>query len=154
MESYGADTVYVVDSAGALLPHQVRDRIRSLKANLSVNIGFHAHNNLSLAMANTLVAIEEGATRIDGSIRCLGAGAGNTQTEVAVAVLDKLNIQTGIDVYKMMDIAEELVAPILEKPQEITREIALFLGMQASTQASCYMHKRQHNISASIPGQF
>ena len=66
------------------------ERIRALKDNLSVNIGFHAHNNLSLAMANTLVAIEEGATRIDGSIRCLGAGAGNTQTEVAVAVLDKI----------------------------------------------------------------
>jgi len=127
MESYGADTVYVVDSAGALLPHQVKERIRALKDTLEVNVGFHAHNNLSLAMANTLVAIEEGATRIDGSIRCLGAGAGNTQTEVLVAVLDKLGIKTGIDLYKMMDIAEDLVAPILEKPQEITRD-GLVLG--------------------------
>src|SRR3954470_19018408 len=122
MESYGADTVYVVDSAGYLLPGQVRERISALKQSVGIHVGFHGHNNLSLAMANTLVAIEEGATRIDGSIRCLGAGAGNTQTEVAVAVLDKLNIRTGIDVYKMMDIAEELVAPILEKPQEITRD--------------------------------
>ena len=127
MESYGADTVYVVDSAGALLPHQVKERIRALKDSLTVNVGFHAHNNLSLAMANTLAAIEEGATRIDGSIRCLGAGAGNTQTEVLVSVLDKLGIKTGIDVYKMMDIAEDLVAPILEKPQEITRD-SLVLG--------------------------
>jgi len=127
MESYGADTVYVVDSAGALLPHQVKERIRALKDTLQINVGFHAHNNLSLAMANTLVAIEEGATRIDGSIRCLGAGAGNTQTEVLVAVLDKLGIKTGIDLYKMMDIAEDLVAPILEKPQEITRD-GLVLG--------------------------
>jgi 4-hydroxy-2-oxovalerate aldolase len=127
MESYGADTVYMVDSAGALLPPQVRERIRALKDHLTVNIGFHAHNNLSLAMANTLAAIEEGATRIDGSIRCLGAGAGNTQTEVLVAVLDKMGIKTGIDVFKMMDIAEELVAPILEKPQEITRD-SLVLG--------------------------
>ena len=141
MESYGADTVYVVDSAGALLPHQVRDRIRLLKENLSVNIGFHAHNNLSLAMANTLVAIEEGATRIDGSIRCLGAGAGKTQTEVAVAVLDKLNIRTGIDVYKMMDIAEELVAPILEKPQEITRD-SLVLGY-AGVYSSFLLHAQR-----------
>lgn len=141
MESYGADSVYVVDSAGTLLPHQVRERIRALRANLSVDIGFHAHNNLSLAMANTLVAIEEGATRIDGSIRCLGAGAGNTQTEVAVAVLEKMNIKTGIDVYKMMDIAEELIAPILEKPQEITRD-SLVLGY-AGVYSSFLLHAQK-----------
>lgn len=127
MESYGADVVYVVDSAGALLPHQVKERVHCLYNSLDVPIGFHAHNNLSLAVANSLVAIEQGATRIDGSIRCLGAGAGNTQTEVLVSVLDRLNIQTGIDVYKMMDVAEEIVAPILQKPQEITRE-GLLLG--------------------------
>jgi 4-hydroxy-2-oxovalerate aldolase len=127
MESYGADTVYMVDSAGALLPHQVQEKIRALKDSLSINIGFHGHNNLSLAMANTLVAIEDGATRIDGSIRCLGAGAGNTQTEVLVSVLDKLGVKTGIDIFKMMDIAEDLVAPILGKPQEITRD-SLVLG--------------------------
>lgn len=138
MESYGADAVYVVDSAGAMLPHEVKDRIRALKENLSIDIGFHAHNNLSLAMANTLVAIEEGANRIDGSIRCLGAGAGNTQTEVATAVLDKMNIKTGIDVYKMMDIAEELVAPILEKPQEITKD-SLVLGY-AGVYSSFLLH--------------
>ncbi len=138
MESYGADTVYVVDSAGAMLPNEVRERIRAMKESLSVNVGFHAHNNLSLAMANTLVAIEEGATRIDGSIRCLGAGAGNTQTEVFVAVLDKLNIETGIDVYKIMDVAEELVAPILEKPQEITKD-SLVLGY-AGVYSSFLLH--------------
>ncbi|MCM3617573.1 4-hydroxy-2-oxovalerate aldolase [Sutcliffiella horikoshii] len=127
MESYGADVVYVVDSAGALLPHQVKERVHCLHNSLDIPIGFHAHNNLSLAVANSLVAIEQGATRIDGSIRCLGAGAGNTQTEVLVSVLDRLKIQTGIDVYKMMDVAEEIVAPILQKPQEITRE-GLLLG--------------------------
>lgn len=141
MESYGADTVYVVDSAGALLPHQVKERIRALKDSLKINVGFHAHNNLSLAMANTLVAIEEGATRIDGSIRCLGAGAGNTQTEVLVAVLDKLGIKTGIDIYKMMDIAEELVAPILEKPQEITKD-SLVLGY-AGVYSSFLLHAQK-----------
>lgn len=141
MESYGADTVYVVDSAGALLPHQVSERIRALRENLSVNFGFHGHNNLSLAMANTLAAIEEGATRIDGSMRCLGAGAGNTQTEVLVAVLDKLGIHTGIDIYKMMDAAEELVAPILEKPQEITRD-SLVLGY-AGVYSSFLLHAQR-----------
>lgn len=141
MESYGADTVYVVDSAGALLPHEVTEKICALRDHLSVNIGFHGHNNLSLAMANTLAAIEVGATRIDGSMRCLGAGAGNTQTEVLVAVLDKLGIHTGIDIYKMMDAAENLVAPILEKPQEITRD-SLVLGF-AGVYSSFLLHAQR-----------
>jgi 4-hydroxy 2-oxovalerate aldolase len=123
------------------LPYQVKERIRALKDSLNINVGFHAHNNLSLAMANTLVAIEEGATRIDGSVRCLGAGAGNTQTEVLVAVLDKLSIKTGIDIYKMMDIAEELVAPILEKPQEITKD-SLVLGY-AGVYSSFLLHAQK-----------
>jgi 4-hydroxy 2-oxovalerate aldolase len=141
MESYGADTVYVVDSAGALLPHQVKERIRALRENLGVNVGFHGHNNLSLAMANTLVAIEEGATRIDGSVRCLGAGAGNTQTEVLVAVLDRLGIYTGIELYKMMDLAEDIVAPILQVPQEITRD-SLVLGY-AGVYSSFLLHAKR-----------
>ncbi|GAA4707607.1 4-hydroxy-2-oxovalerate aldolase [Brevibacillus fulvus] len=141
MESYGADTVYIVDSAGALLPHQVRERVRALRQSLGVNIGFHAHNNLSLAMANTLAAIEEGAQRIDGSIRCLGAGAGNTQTEVLVAVLDRMGIQTGIDLYKIMDAAEEIVAPILQVPQEITRD-NLVLGY-AGVYSSFLLHAQR-----------
>ena len=141
MESYGADVVYVVDSAGALLPHEVRTRIQALKHSLQIEVGFHAHNNLSLAMANTLVAIEEGATRIDGSIRCLGAGAGNTQTEVLVAVLNKLNIHTGIDLYKMMDLAEHIVAPILLKPQEISSE-SLMLGY-AGVYSSFLLHAQK-----------
>lgn len=81
MESYGADVVYVTDSAGAMVPDQVRERVTALKENLSIPIGFHAHNNLGLAVGNSLVAIEAGATYIDGSIRALGGGAGNTQTE-------------------------------------------------------------------------
>ena len=141
MESYGADTVYVVDSAGALLPHQVREKISALKEHVAVNIGFHAHNNLSLAIANTLSAIESGANRVDGSIRCLGAGAGNTQTEVLVAVLEKLGIQTGIDLYKMMDLSENIVAPILEKPQEITKN-SLMLGY-AGVYSSFLLHSQK-----------
>ncbi|WP_221566897.1 4-hydroxy-2-oxovalerate aldolase [Alkalihalobacillus sp. TS-13] len=138
MESYGADTVYVVDSAGALLPHQVKERIRALKDRLSINIGFHGHNNLSLAMANSIVALEEGATWVDGSVRCLGAGAGNTQTEVLVSVLDRLGIGTGIDLYKMMDLAEDTVAPILPQPQEITKG-SLVLGY-AGVYSSFLLH--------------
>ncbi|GGG01095.1 4-hydroxy-2-oxovalerate aldolase [Paenibacillus abyssi] len=141
MESYGADVVYVVDSAGALLPHEVRERIRALRDHLSIDIGFHGHNNLSLAMANTLAAIEEGAKRIDGSVRCLGAGAGNTQTEVLVAVCDRLGIQTGVDIYKMMDLAEHIVAPILNSPQEITKD-SLVLGY-AGVYSSFLLHAQR-----------
>lgn len=127
MESYGADTVYVVDSAGAMLPYEVAEKIKALREELEVNVGFHAHNNLGLAIGNTLAAIENGATRIDGSVRALGAGAGNAQTEVLVAVLEKLGMKTGIDLYKMMDIAEDLVAPIMKTTQEITKD-SLTLG--------------------------
>jgi 4-hydroxy 2-oxovalerate aldolase len=141
MESYGADTVYMFDSAGALLPHQVSERVRALRQSLQVNVGFHGHNNLSLAMANTLAAIEEGAKRIDGSIRCLGAGAGNTQTEVLVAVLEQLGIKTGIDLYKIMDTAEDIIAPLLKVPQEITRD-NLVLGY-AGVYSSFLLHAQR-----------
>lgn len=138
MESYGAQAVYVTDSAGALLPHEVRERIRALKENLSIEVGFHAHNNLSLAVANTLVAIEEGATRIDGSVRCLGAGAGNTQTEVLLAVMDRMGYDLGIDIYKMMDLAEDVVGPIIQGSQEI-RKGSLALGY-AGVYSSFLLH--------------
>ncbi len=141
MESYGADAVYMFDSAGALLPHQVKERVKALKEHVGVEVGFHGHNNLSLAMANTLAAIEEGATRIDGSIRCLGAGAGNTQTEVLIAVLEHMGIKTGIDLYKIMDVAEDVFAPILQTPQEITRD-NLVLGY-AGVYSSFLLHARR-----------
>lgn len=148
MEKGGADIVYVVDSAGAFLPYQVAERIKALKQEIAVPIGFHAHNNLSLAVANSLVAIQEGATRIDGSIRCLGAGAGNTQTEVLVGVLEKLDIQTGIDLYKIMDVAEEIVAPILLKPQEITRD-SLVLGY-AGVYSSFLLHAQKAALNFGV----
>ncbi|MED4650005.1 4-hydroxy-2-oxovalerate aldolase [Bacillus pseudomycoides] len=121
MESYGAQAVYVTDSAGALLPHEVRERIQALRQSLNIEIGFHGHNNLSVAVANTITAIEEGATRIDGSARCLGAGAGNAQTEVLLAVLDRMRYTLDVDLYKMMDLAEDIVAPLLPGPQEIQK---------------------------------
>jgi 4-hydroxy 2-oxovalerate aldolase len=138
MAENGADCIYIVDSAGAMLPEQVTARIKALKQAVGLPVGFHAHNNLSLAVANSLAAIEAGAERIDGSIRCLGAGAGNTQTEVLVSVLDKMNVKTGIDIYKIMDVAEEVIAPILPQPQEITRG-SLVLGY-AGVYSSFLLH--------------
>jgi len=119
-ESYGAEIVYVTDSAGYMLPNEVKERIEALKDALSCEIGFHGHNNLSMAMANTLAAVEAGATYIDGSLRALGAGSGNTQTEVMVAVLERLCYQTGIDLYKTMDVANDVVAKYMQRPQEVT----------------------------------
>lgn len=127
MESYGADVVYCTDSAGALLPHEVTERIELLVNNLDVAVGFHAHNNLGVAVSNTVAAIEAGATYIDGSARAMGAGAGNTQTEVLVAVLDKMGYETGVDLYAMMDVAEDLVAPLLDTEQIIDKD-SLMLG--------------------------
>ncbi|MCL1703146.1 4-hydroxy-2-oxovalerate aldolase [Lysinibacillus sp. Bpr_S20] len=119
-ERYGAEIIYVTDSAGAMLPHEVKERVAALKSHVSCEIGFHAHNNLSLAMANTIAAVEAGATYVDGSLRSLGAGSGNAQTEVMVAVFDRLGYETGIDLYSVIDVANEVVAPIMPRPQEIT----------------------------------
>lgn len=138
MESYGAQAVYVTDSAGALLPNEVRERVKALRENLDVEVGFHAHNNLSVAVANTLAAIEEGATRIDGSVRCLGAGAGNTQTEVLLAVMERMGYDVGIDLYKMMDVAEDIVGPLIQGSQEITKG-SLALGY-AGVYSSFLLH--------------
>ena len=138
MESYGAEAVYVTDSAGALLPKEVRERIKALRQALDIEVGFHGHNNLSVAVANTIAAIEEGATRIDGSVRCLGAGAGNTQTEVLVAVMERMGIDVGINLYKMMDVAENIVGPIIPGSQEIKKG-SLVLGY-AGVYSSFLLH--------------
>lgn len=122
MESYGADCVYVVDSAGAMVTPEARERVRALRQTLRCDVGFHAHNNLSLAVANSVAAIEEGATHIDASTCGLGAGAGNTQTEVLAAVLARLGYETGIDLSRLMDVAEERVKPIMLRPQIIDRD--------------------------------
>jgi len=127
MESYGADVVYCTDSAGALLPNEVTERIELLVENLDVEVGFHGHNNLGLAMGNTLAAAEAGATYLDGSARALGAGAGNTQTEVMIGALEKAGYETGVDLFKIMDVAEDVIAPVMEIPQIIDRD-SLTLG--------------------------
>jgi len=113
MESYGADCVYVVDSAGALLPDGAAARVRALKEALKIQVGFHAHNNLGLGVGNTLAAVAAGADQIDGTLRGLGAGAGNTATELIVAALDKLGYEHEWDVFGLLDAAEFVVAPFM-----------------------------------------
>ena len=106
MESYGAEAVIIMDSAGAYFPEDVKERISTLVGGLSIPIGFHGHNNLGMAVINSVSAVNAGATIIDGTIRGFGAGAGNTQLEVLVAVFDRLGFETGIDLYKILDAAD------------------------------------------------
>lgn len=129
MESYGADVVVLADSAGAMMPDDVRARISALRLALNgaTQIGLHAHNNLGCAVANSLAAIEEGANCVDGTACGLGAGAGNAPTEVLVAALHKKGYHTGIDLYRLMDVAEEIVRPVMPRPQVIDRA-SLSLG--------------------------
>jgi 4-hydroxy-2-oxovalerate/4-hydroxy-2-oxohexanoate aldolase len=129
MESYGAQTVYCTDSAGYMLPADVTARVGALRAALrpETQVGFHGHHNLGMGIANSLAAIDAGAARIDASAAGLGAGAGNTPLEVFVAVCDRMGIETGVDLYGVMDVAEDLVVPMMDVPVRIDRD-ALVLG--------------------------
>lgn len=129
MEGYGANCIYVTDSAGYLLPDQVTERIAAVRAALKpeTELGFHGHHNLAMGVANSIAAIHAGANRIDAAAAGLGAGAGNTPLEVLVAVLDRMGIATGVDVWKIQDVAEDLVVPLMDFPIRIDRD-ALTLG--------------------------
>ena len=129
MEGYGANCIYVTDSAGHLLPEGVKARITAVRQALKpeTELGFHGHHNLAMGVANSLAAVEAGANRIDAAAAGLGAGAGNTPMEVLISVCDLMGIQTGVDVYKIQDVAEDLVVPIMDFPIRIDRD-ALTLG--------------------------
>jgi 4-hydroxy-2-oxovalerate/4-hydroxy-2-oxohexanoate aldolase len=129
MESYGANCVYITDSAGYMLPEDVRARLSAVRAALKpeTELGFHGHHNLAMGVANSIAAIEVGATRIDAAAAGLGAGAGNTPMEVLIAVCERMGIETGVDVFKIQDVAEDLVFPIMDFPIRVDRD-ALTLG--------------------------
>jgi 4-hydroxy-2-oxovalerate/4-hydroxy-2-oxohexanoate aldolase len=129
MQSYGANCLYVTDSAGYMLTDDVTARIVALREALApeTELGFHGHHNMAMGIANSLAAIEAGANRIDGSAAGLGAGAGNTPLEVFNAVCHRMGIETGVDVFKLMDVAEDLVVPMMDHPIRIDRD-SLILG--------------------------
>lgn len=133
MEKYGADIVYVVDSAGAMIPEEVKDKVGYLAAQIRIPVGFHAHNNLGLAVSNTLAAIDAGAKAVDGTLRGLGAGAGNTPTEVLVAAVKKAGYDCGVDLYKIMD-AATVLEPMMRRPQIIDNASVMlgFAGVYSS----------------------
>jgi 4-hydroxy 2-oxovalerate aldolase len=127
MESYGADYINLADSAGYLLPEEVAQRVEAVRNAVKIPVGFHAHNNLALAMANSLSAIKAGATYIDGTLRGLGAGAGNTQLEVLAGLLQRSGYDTGLNFYKLMDLAQNAVEPLMLRPQTVDNG-SLMLG--------------------------
>jgi 4-hydroxy 2-oxovalerate aldolase len=138
MEAYGAEVVYVVDSAGAMIPADVTARITTLVAELGCAVGFHAHDNLGCAIGNALAAAEAGATWLDGSLRGFGAGAGNAHTEVLCAALDRAGYETGVDLFALMDAAEDVAAPLMHREPKIDR-LALSLGY-AGVYSSFLLH--------------
>jgi 4-hydroxy-2-oxovalerate/4-hydroxy-2-oxohexanoate aldolase len=129
MEGYGANCIYVTDSAGYMLPDDVKARLAAVRAALKpeTELGFHGHHNLAMGIANSIAAVEVGANRIDAAAAGLGAGAGNTPMEVLVAVCDRMGIATGVDLWKIQDVAEDLVVPMMDFPIRIDRD-ALTLG--------------------------
>jgi 4-hydroxy-2-oxovalerate/4-hydroxy-2-oxohexanoate aldolase len=129
MESYGANCIYITDSAGHMLPGDVKEKLARVREVLKpeTELGFHGHHNLAMGVANSIAAIEVGANRIDAAAAGLGAGAGNTPMEVLVAVCDRMGIATGVDVFKIQDVAEDLVVPLMDFPIRIDRD-ALTLG--------------------------
>ena len=153
MESYGAQTVYLTDSAGYMLPEDVTRCISALRDTLKpeTEIGFHGHHNLGMGIANSIAAIEAGASRIDGSAAGLGAGAGNTPLEVFAAVCERMGIETGIDLFKLMDLSENLILPLMDHVIRVDRE-SLTLGY-AGVYSTFLLHAKRASERFGIPAR-
>ncbi len=120
MEAYGAEAIVIMDSAGNYLPNDVTDRVSHLVNALSIPVGFHAHNNLGMAIANSVAAVDAGALMLDGCARGFGAGAGNAQLEVLVAVLERIGYKTGLDFYKLLDAGDLAESRLMDRPPTIS----------------------------------
>jgi 4-hydroxy-2-oxovalerate/4-hydroxy-2-oxohexanoate aldolase len=153
MESYGAQTVYITDSAGYMLPADVKARVAALRAVLKpeTEIGFHGHHNMGMGIANSIAAIEEGASRIDASVAGLGAGAGNTPLEVFAAVCERMGIVTGCDLFKLMDMAEDIIVPMMDHMVRVDRS-SLTLGF-AGVYSTFLLHAKRAAERFGVPSR-
>jgi len=153
MEGYGANCIYVTDSAGHMLPDDVKVRIAAVRAALKpeTELGFHGHHNLAMGVANSVAAVEAGANRIDAAAAGLGAGAGNTPLEVFVAVCDRMGIATGVDVFAIQDVAEDRVVPIMDQPIRVDRD-SLTLGY-AGVYSSFLLFARRAEQKWGVPAR-
>ncbi|ASW54162.1 4-hydroxy-2-oxovalerate aldolase [Plantactinospora sp. KBS50] len=151
MADAGAQCVYVVDSAGALLPDDAGDRVAALAAELgpAAQVGFHGHNNLALGVANSIAAVRAGARQIDGATRALGAGAGNSPTEVLTAVFDRLGFDTGIDPGRILDAAQDVVLPYIRREPVMDRS-SIVMGY-AGVYSSFLLHAERAAQRYGVP---
>lgn len=148
IESYGADGVILMDSAGASTMEMVRDTIRMLKENLSIDIGFHAHNNLGLAVANSYVAIQEGATIIDGTVRGFGSGAGNCQLEALIALLQKNGVSVNADLFRVLDVSENVVRTVWDYDRNVdaTCVVSGYAGVVSTFRTKVDMMAQEYHV--------
>ncbi|HUP76672.1 MAG TPA: 4-hydroxy-2-oxovalerate aldolase [Acidimicrobiales bacterium] len=151
MADAGCQCVYVVDSAGALILDQVSERVTALVEELhdDAQVGFHGHQNLSLGVANSVLAIRSGAVQVDACTRSFGAGSGNTPTEALVAVLDRLGVRTGIDPLDMFDIAEDVVRPVMDGECVLDRMSLVmgYAGVYSSFLRHAYRAAERYGVS-------
>ncbi|MFC1917394.1 4-hydroxy-2-oxovalerate aldolase [Chloroflexota bacterium] len=148
-EGFGTDILVVVDSAGGMLPQDVIDYVSILKNNTDLPVGYHGHNNLGLAISNTLEAIGAGATIVDATLRGMGRSAGNAQAEILVLLLEKLGYAIEIDVYKTMDMAERLLKPLMRREHPGVDSIGVISGyaqFHSSFLATIYKAAQKHDI--------
>jgi len=153
MEGYGAQTIYLTDSAGAMLPDDVTAAVTALRDVLKpeTEIGFHGHHNLGLGISNSIAAVAAGASRIDASVAGLGAGAGNTPLEVFAAVCERMGIETGVDLFKLMDVAEEVIVPMMDHMVRIDRD-SLTLGF-AGVYSTFLLHAKRAAARFGVPAR-
>lgn len=151
MVNAGCQCVYVVDSAGALVLEEVSDRVGAVLAEVGADaqVGFHGHENLSLSLANTILAIRAGAVQVDGSTRRFGAGSGNTSNEALAAVCDRLAIRTGLDPLAMMDAAEDVVRPVMDEECVLDRMSLImgYAGVYSSFLKHAYRAAERYGVS-------
>jgi 4-hydroxy-2-oxovalerate/4-hydroxy-2-oxohexanoate aldolase len=153
MESYGANCIYVTDSAGYMLPDDVTARLTAVRHAIKpeTELGFHGHHNMAMGIANSIAAVAAGANRIDAAAAGLGAGAGNTPMEVFIAVCARMGIETGVDVFKIQDVAEDLVVPIMDHIIRIDRD-SLTLGY-AGVYSSFLLFAKRAGAKYGVPAR-